>query len=304
MIKAIAHIEESKVIALDIETVRLAEKFADADPNVQEAWKYKNKFEGAVPEFDKLSELWEKSASLYAEFSKVCAVSLAYISNGVLKVKNYASYDEKVILLSLGKDLSKFDGSYRLCAHAGNYFDYPYLFKRFLVNGIQCPGIIDSSNAKPWEKTNIDTNDIWKSAGTGPGSSLFALCVALGIPISKVDMVGDEVGKAYYEGKLKEISDYCALDTIACMNVFLRLKGRRIFEFDMAQYVNKGEILPNFLDGLYQTKKLTADSFTIIKQFNDTLDEAGQANLYDILCAALFNNGGISIENQSFLDQL
>jgi hypothetical protein len=41
---------------------------------------------------------------------------------------------------------------------------------------------------------NMDTNELWKSFGTGPGSSLQALCNVLGIPVSKVDLVGDEVG--------------------------------------------------------------------------------------------------------------
>lgn len=40
--------------------------------------------------------------------------------------------------------------------------------------------------------------------GTGSGSSLQALCTVLGIPVSKVDLVGDEVGAVYFEGILKE----------------------------------------------------------------------------------------------------
>ena len=83
----------------------------------------------------------------------------------------------------------------------------------------------------------MDTNDLWKSFGTGPGSSLQALCTVLNIPISKVDLVGDEVGAAYFKGELTRIADYCSLDTIATFNVFRFFKKESIFSFEEVVYV-------------------------------------------------------------------
>jgi hypothetical protein len=77
--------------------------------------------------------------------------------------------------------------------------------------------------------------------GTGAGSSLQALCTSLAIPISKVDLVGDEVGNAYYRGEVERIAHYCSLDTIATFNVIRRIKGERIFQFDEVSYLDRKE---------------------------------------------------------------
>jgi hypothetical protein len=77
--------------------------------------------------------------------------------------------------------------------------------------------------------------------GTGAGSSLQALCTSLAIPISKVDLVGDEVGNAYYRGEVERIAHYCSLDTIATFNVIRRIKAERIFQFDEVSYLDRKE---------------------------------------------------------------
>jgi predicted PolB exonuclease-like 3'-5' exonuclease len=193
-----------------------------------------------MPSEEVLSEKWEKMASLYAEFAKICAISITYLKDGVLKCKAYYGEDEKDILTNFGKDLNsfhKFNSNYRLLGHAAKYYDYPVLCKRYIINGLDIPSILDESGAKPWEMRNMDTNDLWKSFGTGPGSSLQALCTVLDIPISKVDLVGDEVGEAYFRGELERISNYCSLDTIATYNVFRKLKKEPIFSFDEVIYI-------------------------------------------------------------------
>lgn len=303
MIKSIKHISADSVVAIDIETVRIGDTFSTIPESFQEAWEYKNKHEGEIPDNEEMEKLWLKQASLYAEFSKVCAVSLAFISKGVLRVKNYASYDEKMVLLALSKDLQKFEG-YRLCAHAGKYFDYPFLCKRYVINSIAIPDVLDSSNLKPWEQLNLDTNEIWKSFGTGPGSSLVALCAALGIETPKVDLVGDEVGKAYYNNELVRISKYCNLDAVACMNVFLKFKGEPTYLFSDVTYVNEGELLPSFLDKLYQTKQITAEDFAIIKSFAAGLDPKHTDFLQKMLTAAVAVGKQVSLDNKNFIERL
>jgi hypothetical protein len=238
--KAISHINSADLLTIDIEVVRLSENFDKLPEDFKSAWSYKHKHEGEMPSEDILSDKWEKMASLYAEFSKVCAISITYLKDGVLKCKSYYGTDEKEILSNFGKDLNifqKYNPNYRLLGHAAKYYDYPVLCKRFIINGIDIPSILDESGAKPWEMKNMDTNDLWKSFGTGPGSSLQALCTVLNIPISKVDLVGDEVGEAYFKGELKRIADYCSLDTIATFNVFRFFKKESIFSFEEVVYV-------------------------------------------------------------------
>jgi|Laugrespbdmm15sd_2_1035082.scaffolds.fasta_scaffold03271_9 hypothetical protein len=244
--KLLKDIPTRHFVGIDIETVRIVEKYEDLSPEWKSAWEYKNKQSGEVPFFEELADSWEKTASLYAEFSKICAVSLVFmIGEEKLKYKEFYGEDEAVLLTDLRAFLQRMsegvDGkNYRLVGHAAKYFDYPFLCKRFIINSLLIPTLLDTAHLKPWESRNLCTNqDVWKMGGSGAGSSLQALCTALGIPISKVDLVGDEVGAAYYRGEVERIAKYCTLDTIATFNVLRRVKGERVFQFDEATSVKE-----------------------------------------------------------------
>ena len=246
--KLLKDIPTKHFVAIDIETVRIVEKYEDLSPEWKSAWEYKNKQSGEVPFFEELADSWEKTASLYAEFSKICAVSLVFmVSEDKIKYKEIKGEDEVAILTELRFYLQRMaengkpkDGEfgvsgkeYRLVGHASKYFDFPFLCKRYIINSIQIPTLLDTAHLKPWDSRNICTNqDVWKMGGSGAGSSLQALCTALQIPTSKNDLVGDEVGKAYYNGELQRIATYCTQDTIATFNVIRRIKGERVFSFD------------------------------------------------------------------------
>lgn len=245
--KLLRDIPTRHFVAIDIETVRIVEKYEDLSDEWKSAWEYKNKQSGEVPFFEELADSWEKTASLYAEFSKVCAVSVTFLSKNEDKLlcKEFFGTDEQVLLSQLGDFLNQISGSskdFRLVGHAAKYFDYPFLCKRYIINSLTIPTLLDTAHLKPWESRNLCTNaDIWKMGGTGAGSSLQALCTSLGIPISKVDLVGDEVGNAYYRGEVERIAHYCSLDTIATFNVIRRIKGERIFQFDEVSYLDRKE---------------------------------------------------------------
>ena len=243
--KLLRDIPTKHFVAIDIETVRIVEKYEDLSDEWKSAWEYKNKQAGEVPFFEELADSWEKTSSLYAEFSKVCAVSVVFLSKNKDKLicKEFFGEDEGVLLTQLREFLNQISGSakdFRLVGHAAKYFDYPFLCKRYIINSIAIPTLLDTAHQKPWENRNLCTNqDIWKMGGTGAGSSLQALCTALAIPISKVDLVGDEVGNAYYRGEVERIANYCSLDTIATFNVIRRIKGEKIFQFNEVSYLDK-----------------------------------------------------------------
>ena len=161
--KVIQNIKSSLIVGLDIETVRLADEFKDLDEGFRDAWRYKNKQDGIVPTEEELSESWKRLASLYAEFSKICAVSLAYLDpQGRLVCKEYYGENEKAILEALSVTLNNMqahNSQYRLVGHASKYFDYPYTSKRYIINGLQIPSCLDSTALKPWEGMNLCTNE-------------------------------------------------------------------------------------------------------------------------------------------------
>lgn len=240
--KVLKNINLKDIISVDIETVRLEENYEDLSEGYQSAWEYKNKQDGQIP--DNLNELWTKNASLYAEFSKVCAVSLAFLNENGNKLSCMEFYgdDEFTILSSLNNVLDRIynkSRNYRLVGHASKFFDYPFLAKRYIINGMDIPSILDVTALKPWEQPNLCTNELWKVGGTGAGSSLQALCNCLNIPVSKVDLVGDEVGKAFYNKEYARIGRYCSYDTVATFNVMCKLKKEpTLFEFSDVSYIN------------------------------------------------------------------
>lgn len=270
--KSVQGIKSELTVAIDIETVRVGDKFEDLSEGFQSAWEYKNKQDGVIPDIEELSAMWEKNSSLYAEFSKVCAVSLTFLHQDKLYCKEFYGTNEKELLKSLGVTLENMlnsNSSYRLVGHASTFFDYPFLSKRFLINGLPIPNILDSSNAKPWDCKNLCTNTLWKVGGTGAGSSLQALCNVLDIPSSKVDIVGDEVGQSYFRGELERIGRYCSLDSIATFNVFRKFKYEPIFNYEDVEYLkgyvdgqkteDKGVNQP-ILKKLFNTKQLTNEN--------------------------------------------
>lgn len=278
--KILQGIPINRITSIDIETVRIADNFEDLDEGTQSAWEYKNKQDGEIPEYEELKEKWAKSASLYAEFSKVCAVSISFLHNNVLNCKEFYGENEEALLKALAVSLNNMEAvskDYRLVGHASKYFDYPFLCKRYIINNLEIPFILDTTLNKPWENKNLCTNELWKVSGTGSGSSLQALCNVLKIPTSKTDLVGDAVGKAYFDGELERIGRYCSLDTIATFNVIMRFKREKTFSFSEVHYVTAycENILEPFIAEeeieqplpvkLFNLKQLTVETLTELK---------------------------------------
>lgn len=269
---ALKLVDIKHIVAIDIETVRLTEHFLDLPEEYQSAWEYKNKQDGEIPDQEQLIDLWTRTSSLYAEFSKICAVSIAFLDKTGQKLvcKGFAGEDEYQLLCDLGNFLEKIKAGspqYRLAGHASNWFDFPFMAKRYIINRLEIPTILDDTDKKPWECLNIDTNNLWKMGKAGPGSSLQALCVALDIPVSKVDMVGDEVGREFFKGNIIGIRDYCNMDAVATFNVIRRFKYQDIFQFDEVVYLGdvkneeeESEVIGGGpLHKLFTTKELTDD---------------------------------------------
>jgi DNA polymerase elongation subunit (family B) len=119
----------------------------------------------------------------------------------------------------------------RFCAHNGKEFDYPYLSRRLLVQGIPLPESLNLSGKKPWEIAHLDTLEMWKFGDYKHYTSLDLLATLFDIPTSKGDMDGSKVNGVYYREKdLKKIAEYCTSDVVVVSQLFLRLKGQPLVE--------------------------------------------------------------------------
>lgn len=229
------NLKEESILFLDIETVRNQETL---DPNSPEydAWEYKENREGLWEQED-LIQSYEDKAALYPEFAKIVCISMGMIVDGILYVQSYSNEDEETLLRAFNRDLERTIAAtknLKIFGQAIIGFDIPFIFKRCMVNRVTpCP-ILETAGEKPWTVTErfLDLKDLWKGTSFN-SASLIATAVALGVPHSKDDISGKDVGKVYYkEGKegLSRIVHYCEKDVLTTANIFKALRFESFLE--------------------------------------------------------------------------
>lgn len=231
------HLDFSKIIFIDIETVPVIYNYPDLDEKGKELWDKKTRF---LQERDGVDghALYEK-AGIYSEFAKVACISIGMITQKggepTLRLKSFANIDEKKLLQEF-IDLmsSRFSSpSYILCAHNGKEFDYPFLSRRILINGLKLPNLLDIAGKKPWEINHLDTMELWKFGDYKHYTSLELLTYVFDIPTPKNDIDGSQVAKVFYEeNDLDRIIVYCEKDVVATVQLLLRYTGRPLITDD------------------------------------------------------------------------
>lgn len=275
--RALSKIPSNKVVALDIETARITRTFSEAGEDIKTAWAYKNKNEGEYPDEMELEQLWQKKSALYPEFAKIISVSLTYTNKEGTRLicENLTSDNEVLILTELANrfnQIFRVDPNYVFIGHAAKHFDYPFIAKRMIINNIPIPGIIDHSDKKPWEIRNLDSNELWKMGGMS-GTSLVAMCAALGVPISKDEMAGEDVGTFFYEGELDKIATYCNKDTISLFNCLRRMKGEPIFRFEDVAYMGAPDVEDQTVVSTQVEKMPCLNLLYTTKDFSEEIQE-------------------------------
>lgn len=222
--------ELKEILFLDIETVAITENFSQLDERLKVQWARKASFfkrEETVSEAD----LFHQRAGIYAEFGKIVTVAVGMFTeneNGEmgLRTKYFTSHDESQLLNEFKQLLEKLGPNTKLCAHNGKEFDFPYLSRRMLINGISLPDVLNLSGKKSWEIPHLDTMELWKFGDYKHYTSLDLLAAIFNIPTSKGVMDGSQVNEVYYkERDLAKISIYCVGDVIAIAQLYLRMKS-------------------------------------------------------------------------------
>ncbi len=145
-----------------------------------------------------------------------------------IRLKSFAGDDEAVLLKDFAEMINKFTSNREvdLCAHNGKEFDFPYIARRMLVNGLKLPRILDVAGKKPWEVKFLDTLELWKFGDFKNYTSLDLLAHLFGIPTPKDDIDGSMVSQVYWKEKnLNRIVEYCRKDVVTVARLLLRLKG-------------------------------------------------------------------------------
>jgi DNA polymerase elongation subunit (family B) len=222
-----------KVLFLDIETVPQHPLFENLDEAGQKLYEQKTKF--LQKDGQAASELYER-AGIYAEFGKIICISVGYVHYGKdgaqLRLKSFYSDDEKELLAEFTTllETNKFS---ILCGHNAKEFDFPFICRRLLINGMKLPDILDIAGKKPWEISHLDTMELWKFGDYKAYTSLSLLCYIFNIPTPKDDISGGDVARVYYEeNNLERIKIYCEKDVIALIQLFLKMQGKQLLPED------------------------------------------------------------------------
>jgi predicted PolB exonuclease-like 3'-5' exonuclease len=229
-------IQPEHILFIDIETVPQVETLAEFPEKLQQLWTRKT--ETMSKEGESAEKLFDR-AGIYAEFGKIVCISCGTIyrkgTKRIYRVKSFYGTDEVSLLNDFLLMLEKFmaNPTHRLCAHNGMEFDYPYIARRILINGLKLPAILDIAGAKPWEVRDylLDTMQLWKFGDYKHYTSLDLLCTIFGIPTPKDDIDGRQVANVYYrDGDMTRIARYCEKDTLTVAQIMLRFKGEPLIE--------------------------------------------------------------------------
>ncbi len=223
------NIKVEDVMFLDIETVPESSSFEALNPVLRNLWEKKSK-QFRTPE-QSAQDVWER-AGIYSEFGKIICISVGLIHEKNpfrFRLKSFYGKDEKFLLSEFSGMLTKFSHNNKeavLCAHNGKEFDFPYIARRMIINGLIIPEILDNAGKKPWDIKLLDTMDLWKFGDYKNYTSLDLLTTILGIPTPKDDIDGSMVAGIFYnEDNLERIVYYCEKDVLAIARVFLRFKN-------------------------------------------------------------------------------
>lgn len=231
----IQHIPLERVLFIDIETVPSAGAWEELSEAEQLLWDKKTKFQRK----DEISaqDFYSEKAGIMAEFGKIICITIGMLEkNDTLKIKSFAGQDEKKILLEFGEIFnSPRLREVILCAHNGKEFDFPWIARRFLINGMMPPIPFQMFGKKPWEIPHLDTMELWKFGDYKSFVSLELLAHLFKVPTPKDDIDGSMVSSIYYiEKDLQRIVDYCEKDVLTLANIFRRMRQEDLLK----RYIN------------------------------------------------------------------
>jgi hypothetical protein len=180
-------------------------------------------------------ELYNDRGGIYAEFGKIICISVGFVhetrTGNEIRMKSFYHDDEETLLKQFVNLLENNPKYAILCGHNAKEFDFPYICRRLLINGMKLPSVLDIAGKKPWEIGHLDTLELWKFGDYKAFTSLALLCHVFQIPTPKDDISGADVARVYYEEQdLERIKVYCEKDVVALIQLFLRMRGNSLID--------------------------------------------------------------------------
>lgn len=220
-------IDLQQILVLDVETVPQYASAEEVPTHLMELWAQKTQYHRRDGES---AEEYYHRAGIWAEFGKIVCISFGGFIRKQgeygFRIKSFSGDDEVELLQGFIDLLNKQPAELVLCAHNGKEFDFPYLCRRMLINGLKIPKQLQIAGKKPWEINHLDTMELWKFGDYKNYTSLNLLSTVLGIPNPKDDIQGSDVHWVYWQDKdLKRIQTYCQKDVLTTAQILLKFKG-------------------------------------------------------------------------------
>lgn len=218
-------IKTESILFIDIETVAQSPSYDMLGEATEKLWTKKS-LHLRREEKDTPESLYQR-AGIYAEFGKIICICAGMLSGNRFRVKSFSGHDEKTLLEEFASLINQLNGrNVILCAHNGKEFDFPYLSRRMLVNGVKIPRALDLAGKKPWEVPHLDTMELWKFGDFKSFTSLELLAHIFHIPTPKDDLDGSMVNDTYWKEKdLDRIVSYCRKDVVTLARLLMKWKG-------------------------------------------------------------------------------
>jgi uncharacterized protein YprB with RNaseH-like and TPR domain len=226
-------IDLNKLLFLDIETVPEKATFDQLSDTEKELFATKTQYQRAE---DQSPASFYERAGIWAEFGKIVCISVGFFNmfNDQRQFRTKSFFGEEKELLVEFKTLleNHFNQpAHLLCAHNGKEFDFPYIARRMIIQGIELPAKLNLFNKKPWEVPHLDTMHLWRFGDYKHYTSLSLMAHVLGIPTPKDDIDGSQVARVFYEEKnIDRIVIYCEKDVITIAQVVLRLGNQPLLQ--------------------------------------------------------------------------
>ncbi|MCB8963434.1 MAG: 3'-5' exonuclease [Bacteroidales bacterium] len=235
-------VKPEDILFLDIETVPQFADYAQLPEPHRKLWD--KKAQSLCKDTDTPESVYNR-AGIYAEFGKIICISVGFVVNKenhrFFRVKSFYGDNEKELLNNFAGMLLRFEKrpSANLCGHNGKEFDFPFIARRMLINGITLPEILNVAGKKPWEVKFLDTMELWKFGDNKHYTSLNLLTHVFNIPSPKDDIDGSQVADCYYKlHDIERIAIYCEKDVLAVAQLFLRYKGLPIINAENIEQVD------------------------------------------------------------------
>ena len=228
-------INTGDILFIDIETVPQFASFKELPEIFRALWDKKSSY---FRDSEQTAEDVYRQAGIYAEFGKIVCISAGFVhkqqDTKIFRVKSFYDNNESQLLENFNQLLQSFfrkNKNARLCAHNGKEFDFPYISRRSIVNGIKLPKVLNVAGQKPWEVPFLDTMELWRFGDYKNYTSLLLLSTIMGIPTPKDDIDGSQVADVYYkENDIPRIVRYCEKDVFTVAQIFSRYKGESLIE--------------------------------------------------------------------------